>query len=197
MRTWLFLALLVVALAGCQAPGSTTTRRPALDKPPIEPDGIVWDAVAAAELTDTARFRFLLSARFIHEAIMPDFPRGKPKTEEDLDAENTRLLNDLKPYAATEKRLVEGYLLLIQQRMKGNFVQTDPPVYQIEYRGDYGAARGPNHARVTVTFRPKRASTPEVPQGEAVSMTVLFVQEHETWRIDGFDPDPLKGAYKR
>ncbi|MCC6572221.1 MAG: hypothetical protein IT462_00390 [Planctomycetes bacterium] len=193
---YLLLGICALLLAACPTQGSTTTRRPALDKPAIEPDGTFWDAVAAAEAGDARRFQYLLSVRFMHESIMPDMPRNFGKTAEDAEKEELRLTEELKPHAERQRKLAAGYMKMLQDRIAGNFVECEAPVYQIQYRGDYNLARGPNHARLTVTFRVKREPPKGVP-AEPHSLTVLFVQDYEMWRIDGFEPDPLKGAFSR
>lgn len=197
MRRIGLLLVLLLLLAACPTPGTTTTRRPAVDKPTIEPDGTFWDAVSAAEKDDPGRLRFLLSTRFVHRGIMPDFPRNETRTPEDFDREEARLREQLLPYAVRERELVAGYLRMLRERIEDNFVHTEQPVYDISYRGEYNAARGPNRAKLTVTFRPKRLAPADAPVVEPFSMVVSFVQDHEMWRIDGFEPDPLKGAFTR
>lgn len=195
-RLWLMGAL-VLLVAACPGTGSTTTRRPALDRPVVAPDGTLWDALTAAEANDPGRLRYLLSTRFIHQAVMPDFPRGKTTTFEQYENEERRMLHELEAHQTQVRRLAEGYLGLLRERLADNFVHTEPPVYDIEFRGEYNAARGPNRARVTATFRPRKPPPSGQARPEPTSLVVLFVQEREMWRIDGFEPDPLKGAFTR
>lgn len=178
-------------LAACNL-GSTTTRRPAIDRPAIGPNGVFWDAVTAAEMDDPDRLRFLLSARFLHESILPRRKRLEVGSQKEFNQERDRLLQELEPYGGTVKNLCRRYLADLRERIKGTFVQTGEPRYRIKHVDEFGVATGPNRATLEVSFQAKARTEKGY---KPFVMKVRFIQDRRHWLIDGFDPDPLKGAF--
>lgn len=187
----LLLILILLPLAACNL-GSTTTRRPAIDRPAIGPEGVFWDAVTAAEMNDLDRFSFLLSARFLHESILPRRKRNVLDTQAEFVAERERLLLELEPYGLTVSSLRRRYMQNLRDRIKGTFVQTGNVAYGIQHVDEFGVASGPNRATLKVSFQAKGHTEDDY---KPLEMKVRFIQDRHHWLIDGFDPDPLKGAF--
>ncbi|MBX3473810.1 MAG: hypothetical protein KF754_05465 [Planctomycetes bacterium] len=187
------LVLLMIVISGC-AVGTTTTTRPALNKPVIGPDGTFEDAIEAARRGDTVAMRFLLSPRFIHEALLPTEKREDPQKVEEFDKERLRLEKQLAPHEATVQRLLRACVKLLNDLTQNRFVEAGRPSYDIRLRDDFDRAFGPNKASMVVQTWPKGALGPD-PKPQA--FTLHFVQDRQRWLIDDMDPNPLKGAFTR
>lgn len=184
---------LCVLIAGCTI-GTSTTDRPAFNRPVIGPDGSFWDASNAADRHDNNALRLLVSARFIHEALLPNGERDEPTSTAQFDAERQRLESELKPFEATVARMIESHAEQLRRLTANRFVEVGRPEYDIKYRDGNDRADGPNRATLVVQCWPKGVvpadSKPE-------TIRVQFVQDRQRWLIDGLDPDPLKGAFSR
>ncbi len=189
----LFALLLLIAAAGCSI-GSTTTERPAINRPAIGPDGAFWDAVDAANRDSLEAFRFQVSPRFLHEGILPREKRNEPTSTEGFDQERIRLEKQLAPYASTVDRMLRSYMERLRNLTSNRFMDVGRPSYEIKYRDDFDRATGPNRAVVEVLIWSKKAMQPgDKPE----SFTVTFVQDRQRWLIDDITPNPLKGAFTR
>lgn len=189
MRVWPWLLVFFLSVAGCTE-GSTTTRRPAADRPVVGPEGTFWDAVAAAQLKQPQRMRYVFSVRFLHRSILPKHERRNARDEADYNEEKQRQLQDLKGMSALVEALYAGYCDWLGRQLADRFVETEPPVYEIDFRDGFGAARGPNIARVKVNFHHRHDATKPTE-----SIVVAFVQEGDAWRIDAISPDKLFGTF--
>lgn len=187
------LLLLCFLLAGC-AIGTTTTSRPALTRPVIGPDGAFRDATEAARRNDAEALRFLLSNRFVHEALLPRERREEPETVEAFQRESDRLAQQLLPHQPAVRKLLDGYMHLLRELTQDRFIEVGRPNYDIRYRDDFGRADGPNRASLEVQTWPKTALGPDP---KPAVMTVRFIQDRQRWVIDDLEPNPLKGAYTR
>lgn len=185
--------LLCLAAAGCSTYwGSTTTDRPALTDPAVRPDGAFWDAVAAAQRGDVEAFRFMLSPRFIHDAILPRENRPKLESAEEFDRERAELEAELAPHEATVKRMVAAYMQSVVELTSNKLVEVGQPDQNIEFRDGYRRAIGPNRASVTVLAWSRGAMGPGA---KPDTLVVKFVQDGDHWLIDDFEPNRLKGAF--
>lgn len=189
MTRCLILAALCLLLAGCTG-GSSTTSRPAVDRPAIGPDGVFWEAVEAARSGDVERIKRLLSTGFVHRAILPNAPRGEPSDEEEFAADNARMERELVPHEATRARLYPRYTEWLRNVTAACIIETSRPAYDIEFKDSYGSARGPNKAIIKVSLHSAAIKEPRV-------FTVRLVQSGDTWLIDGFSPDALFGEFIR
>lgn len=179
-------------LLGACAEGSTTTIRPAIDKPVIGPDGTFWDAISAAKQNDPRRMEFIFSTRFLHRSILPNVERKEVSDEEEYMFENARMKTQLAPFAVLVSRMHTRYTSWLRERTKDRLVEAEKPSYDIKFKDGFGSARGPNTASIKVNLYAKnRAGAP----GE--SFVVSFVQEGDSWKLDGFKPDPLFGEFIR
>jgi hypothetical protein len=196
MRLWAAL-LLLAALAACTS-GSSTTRRPALTRPAIGPEGTLWDALDLARRDQPARLKNLFSMRFLHEQVLPDGTRGQPANQDEYLLERAILEGELAPYGARIDDLCRRYARQLRQLSADCFIEAGDAKLSIKHRDEFGAALGPNTARMTVFFHPVEARTgPDGKPTNVRTITVVFVQEFEQWKIDGLEPDPLKGAFHR
>jgi len=187
------LICICVLLAGCTI-GTSTTQRPALSRPVVGPDGTFWDVVDAADRRDNNALRLLMTARFIHEAILPRSARKDPATTEAYDTERLRLEVELKPHEATVNLLLEAYASQLRQLTDNRFVEVGRPEYDIRYRDDFDRAFGPNRATLVVKCWGKGALGTD-PEPESIRVT--FVQDRQSWLIDDVEPNALKGAFSR
>lgn len=193
--TWLLTLLLapLLAHAGC-AIGSTTTERPAINRPAIGPDGAFWDAVDAANRGSVEAFRFQVSPRFLHEGVLPREKRNEPNSTESFDLERQRLEKQLEPYAGTVDRMLRSYMEHLRNLTSNRFIDVGRPSYEIKYHDDFDRAAGPNRATVEISIWSKKAMGPA---DKPDKFTVTFVQDRQRWLIDDITPNPLKGAFTR
>lgn len=188
-RALIVIALLSLALCACTA-GSSTTLRPAADRPVIEPDGTFWDALEAARGNKPERMRLLLSTDFVHRAILPNVPRGEPTDAEEYAASVQRMEKELAPFVSIRERLYLRYAQWLVEATRGRVIEASRAAYDIKYRDGYGGASGPNTATVKVSLHASDSKVPKV-------FAVKFIQVGDAWRIDGFTPDPLFGEFIR
>ncbi|MBE7491290.1 MAG: hypothetical protein HS108_05975 [Planctomycetes bacterium] len=184
---------LCLVLAGCTI-GTSTTARPALNRPVVGPDGSFWDASDAADRGDLAALRRMFSARFLHEAILPRSTRRDPQSTQQFDDESARLLAELAPYEPTVQRMIEAYAAQLRRLTENRFVEVGRPEYEIRFRDEFDRAYGPNIAMLDVQCWPKHALEPDA---KPETIRVRFVQNRQRWLLDGIEPDPLKGAFTR
>ncbi|CAG0970894.1 hypothetical protein PLCT2_01344 [Planctomycetaceae bacterium] len=189
--TRLIVILALGSLLACACTGgSSTTLRPAADRPVIGPDGVFWDAIEAARGGHSKRFSRLMSTGFVHRAILPNTPRSEATDEESFILESERMERELAPFSSIRDRLYARYSGWLEETTRGSVIEAGRPSYEIRYKDSFGSARGPNTARIKVSILHAQKKTP-------VEMTVSFIQDGETWRIDGFAPDPLFGEFIR
>lgn len=188
-RALMMAALFSLMLAACTG-GSSTTLRPAADKPIIEPDGTFWDAVEAARSNKSQRLRVLLSTDFVHRAILPNVQRDEATDEDEYTLAVTRMERELLPFVSIRERLYTRYASWLEEFTRGKVIETGVPAYDIKHRDGYGSARGPNVATVKVSLHSAKSKVPH-------EFTVKFIQVGDAWRIDGFKPDPLFGEFIR
>lgn len=187
------LFLLFCTLAACTV-GSSTTQRPALTKPAIEPDGAFWDAAVVAREGDSQAFLYLLSPRMVYHALFPDDELRAVTSQEEFDKQRADIDEKLKPYGKVVQRFAARYMAELRDILKDRFIEVSKPTYNIKYKGDYDRATGPNTARVIVKIYPKKA----LPEGfQPETMEVRFIQDGRRWLINGLSNDKLKGAFVR
>ncbi|MCC6150583.1 MAG: hypothetical protein IT461_10060 [Planctomycetes bacterium] len=189
--TRLLVILALGSLLACACTGgSSTTLRPAADRPIIGPDGVFWDAIEAARGGHTQRMGRVLSTGFVHRAILPNTPRAEFSDEESFIFANERMERELAPFNSIRERLCKRYTGWLDETTRGRVIEAGRPSYEIKYKDGYGSARGPNTATIKVNLHQAQAKTPKV-------LAVSFIQDGDTWRIDGFSPDPLFGEFIR
>jgi hypothetical protein len=189
MRALILGACCALLLAACTG-GSSTTLRPAADKPIIEPDGTFWDAVEAARSSKPQRLRVLLSTDFVHRAILPNVQRDEATDDEEYTLAVTRMERELLPFVSIREKLYARYASWLEEFTRGKVIETGVPAYDIKYRDGFGSASGPNIAMVKVSLHSPKIKEPQ-------EFTVKFIQVGDAWRIDGFKPDPLFGEFIR
>lgn len=190
MKRILFaLSLVVLLLAACTT-GSSTTLRPAADRPIVGPDGTLWDAIEAARGGHSQRMERLLSTGFVHRAILPNVPRVEPTDEEEYALALARMERELASFGPIRARLYTRYTQWLNDATRGYVIETDRPEYDLKYKDGYGAARGPNSAKLKVWLHAAASKEPKL-------IVVSFIQDGDAWRIDGFTPDPLYGEFIR
>jgi hypothetical protein len=189
--TRLLVILALGSLLACACTGgSSTTLRPAADRPVIGPDGVFWDAIEAARGGHAKRMARVMSIGFVHRAILPNTHRSEASDEESFVLENERMERELAPFSSIRDRLYTRYTGWLEETTRGCVVETSRPNYDIQFKDGYGSARGPNTATIKVNlhFAQKKS---------LVVIAVNFIQDGDTWRIDGFAPDPLFGEFIR
>ena len=189
-------ALAAIACASCASleGGSSTTERPALTRPAIEPDGAFWDAATVAKRGDADAFLFMLSPQMVYLALFPDEELPPVTSQEEFTKQRQLLETKLEPYENVVDRFAARYMLELQKILRDRFVEVSKPTYTAQFKDSYDRLEGPNRARVTVRIYPKTA----MPEGtEPETMEVRFVQDGRRWLIDGFTNDKLKGAFVR
>lgn len=188
----LILIACVCLTAGCTV-GSSTSRRPALTRPAVGPEGTFWDAAGAAQRDNAEAFLFLVSTRWLHEQVLPRRARFAVTTGDEYAREDLRLRKELEPYAVDKVKLARRYMAHLRETLAGRFLDVGKPEYELLYKDEFGRAVGPNHATVAVLVHPKG------PAGNAApaSVEVHFVQHEGRWLLDGLTPDPNKGAFAR
>lgn len=174
--------------------GSSTTGRPALTKPAIEPDGAFWDATTVAKRGDADAFLFLLSPQMVYLALFPEEELPPVESQEEFTKQREQLELKLEPFQKVVDRFAARYMLELQKILRDRFVEVSKPTYTAQFKDSYDRLEGPNRARVTVKIYPKTA-LPE--NAEPETMEVRFVQDGRRWLIDGFTNDKLKGAFVR
>jgi hypothetical protein len=183
-------------LASCASleGGSSTTDRPALTRPAIEPDGAFWDAAVVAERGDTEAFLYLLSPQMVYRALYPENELDEISDQEGFDKQRKEIDEELKPHQAVIEKMAKRYMSELRKLLRDKFIEVSKPTYSIRYKGKYDRATGPNTARVTVTIYPKQA----LPKGfKPERMEVSFIQDRRRWLIDNISNDKLKGAFVR
>lgn len=190
---FLLFAMLVASCASLEG-GSSTTSRPALTRPAIEPDGAFWDAVVVAEKGDIHAFLFLLSPRMVYRALFPDEELAEVTSQAEFDKQRADIEEKLEPFQVAVQRLASRYMQELQELLRDRFVEVSKPSYTIQHKDSFDRADGPNAARVTVTIFPKSALPKDF---EPAVMEVLFVQDGRRWLIDSIGDDKLKGAFVR
>jgi hypothetical protein len=188
-RCLIVIALISLTFCACTG-GSSTTLRPAADRPIIEPDGTFWDAMEAARGSKPERLKYLLSTDFVHRAILPGVPRLEATDVEEYEFATQRMEKELAPFVSIRERLYGRYTSWLAEFTRGSVIEASRAVYDIKYRDGYGSAIGPNTATIKVSLHSSAAKEPRV-------FAVKFIQVGESWRIDGFSPDPLFGEFIR
>jgi hypothetical protein len=189
----------VMLLAACTI-GSSTTERPAVNRPAIGPDGTFWDAVNVSERMDAAGFRFIVTPQFLHAALLPAANRPVPTSQSEFNTQRNRLYAELATAAERARveleyeldRVAVGYMSQLQDLLTDQIVVVGEPRYDLRYRDEFGRASGPNHATVDVKVFPK-GRLPE--DFEPPVLKVRFVQDGFRWLIDSLEPDTLRGAF--
>ncbi len=188
-RALIVLALIALTLCACTG-GSSTTLRPAADRPVIEPDGTFWDAMEAARGNKPERLKHLLSTDFVHRAILPNVPRLESTDVEEYEFAAQRMEKELAPFVTIRERLYVRYASWLAESTRGHVIEASRAAYEIKFRDGYGSASGPNLATIKVMLHSSAAKEPRV-------FSVKFIQVGGAWRIDGFSPDPLFGEFIR
>ena len=188
-RALIVIAMFSLALCACTG-GSSTTLRPAVDRPIIEPDGTFWDAMEAARGNKPERLKYLLSTDFVHRAILPGVPRPEATDVEEYEFAAQRMEKELAPFESIRARLYGRYAAWLSEYTRGCVIEASRADYDIKYRDGYGSASGPNLATIKVNLHSSAAKEPRV-------FSVKFIQVGDAWRIDGFGPDPLFGEFIR
>jgi hypothetical protein len=197
------LLLILLVLTGCSGSlgiGTTTSQRPALLRPAVQPDGAFWDAMEVSRGESTEGFLHLLSPGFLHASFIPRERIPTPTSQDEFDelrAEVERLLAAAAARngvdMATERaRLAAGYMQDLRSLEKDHFIEVGKPVEAILHQDEYRRAYGPNRAHVIVSLHPT-TSLPEDYQPR--TLRVNFIQDGYRWLIDSFEPDPRRGAY--
>lgn len=192
----LVLLILLIALCGCERyiSGSTTSDRPALNRPAIGPDGAFWDAAVVAGRGERDAFLYLLSPQFVHRALFPEDDLDEITTQGDFDEQRGEIEERLADYEPVVDRLARRYMRHLAELVEGRLVEVGRPRYNIDYTDTFDRAEGPNRATVTVTVYPKSALGEDI---EPEVFEVDFIMDGRRWLIDGFDPDPMKGSFAR
>lgn len=182
----------VLIAAGCTV-GSSTSLRPALTRPAVGPEGTFWDAAGAAQRDNGQAFLFLVSTRWLHQQVLPRRARLDVATSEEYAKEDARLRKELEPFSADTDKLARRYMAFLRETLADRFIEVGKPEFELLYKDEFGRAMGPNHAAVAVLVHPKG------PAGNAApaSVQIRFVQHEGRWLLDGFSPDPNKGAFAR
>lgn len=192
MRSMPFI-LLALLLASCTI-GSSTTQRPALSRPAIEPDGTFWDAVTVAGKSDREAFLHLLSPQMVFKALFPEAQLDEITNQNEFDDQREELTEALKPYDPVVQDFARRYMAELDNLVRDRFIEVSKPKYDIKFNDEFDRAAGPNTAKVTVSVYPKTATgaafKPEI-------IEVTFIQDGRRWLIHGFSNDKLKGAFVR
>jgi len=193
---WLPLLIAPLLLSACTSfeGGSSTTDRPALTRPAIEPDGAFWDAAVVAKRGDTEGFLFMLSPQMVYRALYPEGELAEISDQEGFDKQREKIEAELKPLENVVDQMARRYMNQLRNLLKDKFIEVSKPTYSIRYKDKFDRAAGPNTARVTVTIYPKKA-LPENFEPEV--MEVRFIQDRRRWLINGIINDKLKGAFVR
>ncbi|MCZ7605642.1 MAG: hypothetical protein M5U25_06100 [Planctomycetota bacterium] len=185
--------LIALLLASCTI-GSSTTQRPALDSPAIEPDGAFWDAINVARRGDHDSFLYALSPQMVYRALYPEARLREPTSQEEFDSQRAELDEALSRHAAVVREFSVRHMHELDKLVHDRFIEVSKPSYTIRHKDSWGRAQGPNFATVLVTIYPKQP----LPEGfKPETIEVRFVQDGQRWLIDGFDNDRLKGAFVR
>jgi hypothetical protein len=190
----LALALLCLLLPVACTVGSTTTQRPALLRPPIGPDGAVWDALEAAARDDAGAYLYVMSPRWLHEEILPGNRRRELDSVVVYDEEVARYGRELEPFAEEVELFARRHMERLRALRGDSIPEVGAPVIEVRHRNEFDAAVGPNRARLSVLLHP-RGPLPE--NYEPAQFTVYLIQSGQRWLLDGMEPDPLKGAFAR
>jgi hypothetical protein len=192
--------LILLTLCGCTI-GSSTTDRPALDTPPIGPDGTFWSALDAARRDDSQAFLYTNSPGFLHNAFLSD-ELPEPESQDGLEDLHTRIQARLEDgaarngvtAAAEKERLAAGYMKTLRELAKDQFIEVAKPVYgnNIRYKDEHGRAWGPNKLGLDVRIYPR---TPVAEDFEPKRLRVGFIQDRFRWLIESLEPDELHGAF--
>jgi hypothetical protein len=189
----LTVILASLLLASCTI-GSSTSERPALSRPAIEPDGAFWDAVTIARQHDREAFLYLLSPQMVFRALFPEAKLDEITSQEEFNAQREELQQALEPYAAVVQDFANRYMAELEKLVRDRFIEVSRPKYDIKFKDKFDRAAGPNTATVTVSIYPKSAIeegfTPEV-------IEVTFIQDDRRWLIHALSNDKLKGAFVR
>jgi hypothetical protein len=187
---WILTALM---LASCTI-GSSTTERPALSRPAIEPDGAFWDAVTVAREHDREAFLYLLSPQMVFKALFPEAKLEEITTQEEFNEQREELGKALEPHAAVVQDFANRYMAELEKLVRDRFIEVSKPKYDIKFNDEFDRASGPNTATVKVSVYPKsgidQAFKPEV-------IEVTFIQDGRRWLIHALGNDKLKGAFVR
>jgi hypothetical protein len=185
--------LIALLLASCTI-GSSTTQRPALSSPAIEPDGAFWDAITVARRGDHESFLYALSPRMVYRSLFPEANLREPTSQEEFDSQRVELEQALSQHAAVVREFSTRHMHELDKLVHDRYIEVSKPSYTIRYKDSWGRAQGPNLASVVVTIYPKHP----LPEGfKPETIEVRFVQDGQRWLIDGFDNDRLKGAFVR
>ena len=188
---WAVVMLLL--LCGCTI-GSSTTERPALARPAIEPDGAFWDAADSARRGDREAFMYCLSPQMVYRALFPAKPLKPVTTQAEFDAQREVIAAELAPHAQVINGMADRYMAELDALLRDQFIEASRPRYEILFRDSFSRADGPNFAYVIVSVYPKHA----LPDGfKPETMEVRFIQDGRRWLIDEFGNDKLKGAFVR
>lgn len=190
--TILLLALLLLASCKLQV-GTSTTTRPAIDKPVVGPDGAFWDAANVARGGNVDAFLFLLTPRWIHSELWPSVSRADPETADAYNEQHNRLNRELAQVDAERRRFAQGHMERLARVLEDRYVEVSRPSFNIKYRDGTGRAAGPNQATVTVRAW-ERGEVAE--SAEPDTFQVSFKQYGQRWLIDGIEPDPLQGTFQ-
>ncbi len=192
--------LILLVLCGCSI-GSSTTDRPALDVPPIGPDGTFWSALEAARRNDSQAFLHTISPGFLYNAFLSD-ELPDPQNQDELEDLYKRIQVQLEEgairngvtAAAEKQRLAAGYMQTLRELADDQFIEVAKPVYgdNIRFKDEHKRAWGPNKVWLRVRIYPK---TPVAEDFEPKTLRVGFIQDRFRWLIESIDPDELNGAY--
>lgn len=193
MTRRLTLLTLALLLASCTI-GSSTTQRPALNAPAIEPDGAFWDAINVARRGDHQSFLYVLSPQMVYRALYPEASLREPTSQEEFDRQRNELNAALALHPAVVREFATRHMQELDKLVHDRFIEVSKPSYTIRYKDSWDRAEGPNLARIVVTIYPKE----KLPEGfTPETLEVRFIQDGRRWLIDGFDNDRLKGAFVR
>jgi hypothetical protein len=187
------LILLGLLLGACTI-GSSTTERPALTRPAIEPDGTFWDAVTVAGKNDRKAFLYLLSPQMVFHALFPEAKLKEVTTQEEFDAQRKEIETTLKQHDLVVQDFATRYMGELHKLVSDRFIEVGRPNYNIGYNDEFDRAAGPNTAKLVVTVYPKHA-VDESYKPETIEVT--FIQDGRRWLIHGFTNDKLRGAFVR
>ncbi|MCB9934574.1 MAG: hypothetical protein H6840_02695 [Planctomycetes bacterium] len=192
MRRLLYIPLALL-LASCTI-GSSTTERPALNAPAIEPDGAFWDAITVARRGDDESFLYVLSPQMVYRALYPEARLREVSSQQEFDTQRQELQLELDKHPDVVRQFAARYMDELSKMIHDRFIEVGKPSYTIQYKDSWDRADGPNQAKVVVTIYPKGP----LPQDfEPETLVVSFVQDGRRWLINGFDNDRLKGAFVR
>jgi hypothetical protein len=187
------LILLALLLGACTI-GSSTTERPALTRPAIEPDGTFWDAVTVAGKNDREAFLYLLSPQMVFRALFPEAKLKQVATQEEFDAQREEIKAALVQYDLVVQDFATRYMSELHKLVSDRFIEVSRPDYNIVYNDEFDRAEGPNTAKVVVTVYPKKALDANF---KPETIEVTFIQDGRRWLIHGFTNDKLRGAFVR